>query len=307
MSITEVVDSGQQLVVGVFRDITARRRAEEALRESEQRFHLMVDGIPQLAWMAEPDGFVFWYNQRWYDYTGKTLEQMQGWGWQEVHDAEMLPLVLTRWKDAIASSQPFHMEFPLRNAEGVLHTFLTHVVPLRDSAGSVLRWFGTNTDISERKQAEDALSAQARVLFHQAEQLLGSQQALEAQRYELAKRTTQLELANKELEAFTYTVSHDLRAPLRQIAGFAGILKEDLGLAMPAATGGTLRRISAAARRAGFMVDGMLSLARLGRQTLNVRSVDLNIVVREVLSVMEPEWEGRDVEWRIAQLPSLIL
>ena len=80
--------------VGVCTDITARKQAEEALQESEQRFRTMADAIPQLAWIAHADGGIFWYNQCWYEYTGTTPEQMEGWGWQSVHDPQMLPAVL---------------------------------------------------------------------------------------------------------------------------------------------------------------------------------------------------------------------
>ena len=135
-------------------DITERKLAEEALRQNEERFHAMLDGIPQLAWTAEPDGYIFWFNQRWYDYTGTTAEQTKGWDWQSVHDPEILPKVLARWKVAIAEGTPFEMEFPLRAGDGHFGMFLTRVMPLKDASGRVVRWVGTNTDISQRKQAE---------------------------------------------------------------------------------------------------------------------------------------------------------
>ncbi|MGA3106218.1 MAG: PAS domain S-box protein, partial [Terriglobales bacterium] len=109
----------------IARDITDRKAAEEKLRESEHSFHAMLDGIPQLAWTAESDGSIFWYNQRWYDYTGTTAEQSKGWDWQKVHDPEILPLVLERWKTAIADGTPFDMEFPLRAGDGHFGMFLT--------------------------------------------------------------------------------------------------------------------------------------------------------------------------------------
>ena len=144
-------------VVEVNNDITALRQAEEALRESEAQFRTLADAIPQLCWMANADGWIFWYNQRWYEYTGTTPEQMEGWGWQSVHDPEVLPKVLERWKASIATGEPFDMTFPLRGADGVFRPFLTRVMPVRDSDGKVVRWFGTNTDISEQWKTEQAL------------------------------------------------------------------------------------------------------------------------------------------------------
>ncbi|HVM92543.1 MAG TPA: PocR ligand-binding domain-containing protein [Terriglobales bacterium] len=138
-------------------DITERVEAEESLRLSDERFQAMINGIPQLAWMAEPDGHIFWYNQRWYDYTGTTLEEMVGWGWQRVHDPEKLPSVLRRWRASIANTEPFEMEFPLRGADGRFRMFLTRILPLKDADGRVIRWLGTNTDISELKQAEETI------------------------------------------------------------------------------------------------------------------------------------------------------
>jgi PAS domain S-box-containing protein len=123
--------------------------------ESEELLQSMMNGIPQLAWMANADGHIFWYNQRWYEYTGTTFEQMEGWGWQTVHDPAMLPKVLDRWKAAIGLGTPFNMEFPLRRVDGHFGMFLTQVIPARNSEGRVVRWFGTNTDVTELRRAEE--------------------------------------------------------------------------------------------------------------------------------------------------------
>jgi PAS domain S-box-containing protein len=144
-------------VTGVIQDITERRVAEQAIRESEEQFRTLANSIPHLAWMASADGYVFWYNQRWYDYTGTTLEQMQGWGWQSVHDERELPRVLDRWHHSIATGEPFDMTFPIRGRDGFFRPFLTRVMPVKDRAGRVVRWFGTNTDITERTQIEELL------------------------------------------------------------------------------------------------------------------------------------------------------
>jgi PAS domain S-box-containing protein len=138
-------------------DITERRQAEKEVRESEERFRMLANSIPQLAWTARADGFILWYNQRWYDYTGTTPQQMEGWGWQSVHDPVMLPIVLSRWRDAIALVQPFEMEFPLRGADGSFRNFLTRVQPMKDSEGRLVQWFGTNTDVDQLKRIEQSL------------------------------------------------------------------------------------------------------------------------------------------------------
>ena len=132
-------------------------KAYKTMQESEERFRTMANAIPQLAWIAHPDGYIYWYNERWYSYTGTTSEQTEGWAWQSVHDPAMLPIVLEKWKASIATGQMFDMEFPLRGADGIFRTFLTRVLPMKDNAGNVLQWFGTNTDVTERKIVEQAL------------------------------------------------------------------------------------------------------------------------------------------------------
>lgn len=133
------------------------QRRDEALRESEALFRTLADSVPQMAWMAEADGHVFWYNQRWYQFTGTTEEQMLGWGWESVHDPNALSQVVKKWTAAINAGERFEMVFPLRGKDGGYRDFLTLAVPLRDSRGNVVRWFGTNTDITDQRRAEEAL------------------------------------------------------------------------------------------------------------------------------------------------------
>src|SRR5215212_2412499 len=114
--------------------------------------------------MADAEGWIFWYNRRWYEYTGTTPAEMEGWGWQSVHDPAMLPEVMERWKGSIATGEPFDMVFPLRGADGLFRSFLTRVQPLRDKDGRIIRWFGTNTDITEQQATAEALADEKRHL-----------------------------------------------------------------------------------------------------------------------------------------------
>jgi PAS domain S-box-containing protein len=148
-------------------------QATEALRASEQSFRSLADAIPTLAWSARADGYIDWYNQRWYEYTGTTPAQMEGWGWRAVHDPETLPEVEQRWRAAIRAGVMFEMTFPLRGADGRARQFLTRAVPLHDDRGRVIRWFGTNTDVEwehaararvERLQALTSALAATRTL-----------------------------------------------------------------------------------------------------------------------------------------------
>ena len=120
-------------------------------------FRLLADNIPTLCWIARGDGYIFWYNRRWHDYCGTTPAQMEGWGWQSVHDPAMLDAVMARWTSSIATGEPFEMTFPLRGADGTFRPFLTRIQPLRDASGEIVRWFGVNTDVSAQYLVEDKL------------------------------------------------------------------------------------------------------------------------------------------------------
>jgi len=120
-------------------------------------FRSLAENLPTLCWIANGDGYIVWYNQRWHEYCGTTPEQMEGWGWQSVHDPVCLPVVMERWTSSIATGEPFEMTFPLRGADGLFRPFLTRVQPVRDAAGTVARWFGVNTEISEQRAVEEAL------------------------------------------------------------------------------------------------------------------------------------------------------
>ena len=175
---------------GVNFDITGRKQVEESLRQSESQFRALAESIPQLAWMAEPDGHIFWYNKRWFEYTGTTLETMKGWGWQSVHDPEFLPAVMEQWRASIEQGTPFEMVFPLRGSDGRFRPFLTRILPVKDEHGKVVRWFGTNTDIEAQKQAED-----------------------------------ELKRANRHKDEFLAMLAHELRNPLSPIRNAVHLLK----------------------------------------------------------------------------------
>ncbi len=123
----------------------------------DAQFRTLAENIPTLCWMANADGYIYWYNRRWYDYCGTTPQQMQGWGWQSVHDPAILPDVLARWTACIANGDPFEMTFPLRGADGTFRPFLTRAQPARDADGNIVRWFGVNIDVTAQIEAETEL------------------------------------------------------------------------------------------------------------------------------------------------------
>jgi PAS domain S-box-containing protein len=134
-------------------DSAARSLAEESRRESERSFTTLANNISQLAWMADENGSIFWYNDRWLDYTGSTLSEMAGWGWQKVHHRDHVQRVVEKIRRCFLTGEIWEDTFPLRGRDGIYRLFLSRAVPIRDSEGKVFRWFGTNTDISESKES----------------------------------------------------------------------------------------------------------------------------------------------------------
>lgn len=152
-----LADSHRRVVDTMRRAGQLERRADTVDRHHLRMVEDFANAIPTLAWTARADGYIDWYNARWYEYTGMTHDAMKGWGWQSVHDPEVLPDVLVRWHASITKGQPFEMTFPLRRVDGQFRLFLTRVVPSTDADGGVVRWFGTNTDVHDSLKAAATL------------------------------------------------------------------------------------------------------------------------------------------------------
>jgi PAS domain S-box-containing protein len=142
---------------GTCTDIHDQKLAAERLQQREQDFMTLANAIPQLAWMADATGYIFWYNERWYDYTGSSLEEMQGQGWQRVQDPIYVEGVTERFTTAIKNGTPWQDLFPLRGKDGQYRWFLSRALPVRAESGEVVRWCGTNTDVTEERQLQEQL------------------------------------------------------------------------------------------------------------------------------------------------------
>ncbi|HVZ44937.1 MAG TPA: ATP-binding protein [Ramlibacter sp.] len=233
----------------------ARRTIEEesARQEVEARFRLMVDAMPQLAWIARADGWIHWYNRRWYEYTGATAEDMEGWGWQKVHDPAVLASVMERWTRSIATGEPFEMVFPLKGADGRFRDFLTRVVPMRDESGHVTQWFGTNTDVTRQIEIEQALRE-----------------------------------SDLRKDEFLATLSHELRNPLAPIRTAVELISRAEPL--PKLAADAVRILDRQSRHLTRLVDDLLELSRItqGKLNLNVQRISLNTCVRDAVEAVRP-------------------
>ncbi|MDB5280645.1 MAG: hypothetical protein JWR61_5600 [Ferruginibacter sp.] len=140
-------------VTEVSEKVTSRKNIEA----SEEQFSTLAENMENLAWLADGEGFIYWYNKRWYDYTGTTLEDIKGWGWQKVHHPDHVDRILNFVKEAWHKNEPFELTFPLRGKDGEYRWFLTRAYPIADEQGRVMRWIGTNTNIDEQQKAAEEI------------------------------------------------------------------------------------------------------------------------------------------------------
>jgi PAS domain S-box-containing protein len=253
---------------------------------ADDQFRLLADNIPTLCWAANGDGYIVWYNRRWHEYCGTTPAEMEGWGWQAVHDPDALPQVMERWTAAIASGQPFEMTFPLRGADGVFRPFLTRIQPVRDASGNVARWFGVNTEISAQVTAEDALrQSEERLSFLDR---LGLETASLADADAVLAATTQLLGEHLKLSVCAYadmdededgfTIRGDWAAPGStsivghySLADFGTLAVRNLSAGFPLVINDNLRELppeeSATFQAIGISATICMPLVKAGRLT----------------------------------------
>lgn len=156
-TLTQMPGNAPPMILLAIEDITERWQAAANLRESEERFRMVADNMSQLAWTCDELGNVTWYNQRWLDYTGMTFEDLKGWGWDKVQHPDHVHRVVEGVNRSRDKGEVWEDIFPLRGKDGTYRWFLSRAVPIRDAGGNLVRWFGTNTDITERRLAEEAL------------------------------------------------------------------------------------------------------------------------------------------------------
>jgi signal transduction histidine kinase len=200
---------------------------------------------------------------------------MKGWGWQSVHDPELLPNVLAQWKNSLATGEPFAMEFPLRGADGQFRWFLTRIVPVRDADGNIARWFGTNTDIDEKKETEAALR----------------DAKLSAER---AKATA--EDANAAKDRFLAVLSHELRTPLMPVLSAVSLLHRQRDLDED--TRSILEMVQRNVELEARLIDDLLDLTRIarGRVDLDRHPVELHTIIERAVEVCRPDLQVRKLQ-----------
>ncbi len=259
---------------GTTQDITQRKASEAELKETQERFQAMANSIPQLAWMANADGFLFWYNQRWFDYTGAKAEDMEGWGWQVVHDPAELPRVIQTWRHSLSTGTPWEDTFPLRRWDGEFRWHLSRAMPYRDATNQIKFWFGTNTDITEQRRRAD----------ERQQQLESEQQA-----------RREAERVGRMKDEFLATLSHELRTPLNAIFGWTQLMKMPDADACVMAEG--IEVIDRNVRVQTELIEDLLDMSRIisGKVRLEIQPIDILDVVKAAVSSVQPTASAKGV------------
>ncbi len=393
-------------------DISEKRAAEldrlnESLRQSEGRYRSLAIATAQIVWTTNPEGEVVEDMPMWRAFTGKSEEELRGWGWVDSLHPEDRERTRAVWSEAVRARSFYETEYRIRKSDGEYRHFAARGVPVLQADGSVREWVGTCTDITERKRAEAELRQMSHLidlapdaifirnrdgtirswnrgaermygwtkvealghishdflatrfpvsladledriardgswegeLIHSrrdgARIVVASRQVLDREERgeptvvlemnrditerkraddelrrlkgeleeRVVMRTAQLEESNKELESFAYSVSHDLRAPLRAIDGFCQILVTEHAPGLDGEPRRYLQRVSENTRKMGRLIDDLLHFSRLGRQAMTRQPVAMADLVRQCLEELQGEREGREVEVILGELP----
>jgi signal transduction histidine kinase len=268
------------------RQVLERKRAEEALAAGQRRSRTLIDAMTQIVWRANNSGLFTGEQSGWSKYTGQSRNEYLGLGWRQAFAPVARDSLDLAWSRASTTCDAFELEVKLRHAPSESYRLIRlRVVPVLSDEGEVVEWMGAISDIEDQRRIEIEL----RTLNAELED-------------RVAARTSALESANKELESFSYSVSHDLRSPLRAISGFSNLLWQDHKDHLDEEAQRKLGIIRGQAERMGQLIDDLLAFSRLGRKAIEPTELDMAELVQNTFRRLHNGEDG-SVEFNVGKLP----
>ncbi|KUJ61435.1 hypothetical protein AR687_13450 [Flavobacteriaceae bacterium CRH] len=267
---------------GAASDITSQKEVQEIIKESEEKFRQLADLVPQIIWTGKPDGFIDYYNKRWYEYTGFEETEFGDASWVPILHPDDVSVVMEFWYKSVQKGTAYQLEFRLKSGDtGEYRWFLSKGVPIKDKSGIITKWFGTCTDINEQKTITEKLESL------------------------VAERTTELKRSNEDLQQFAHVASHDLKEPVRKIKTFTSRLEDHLHGKLDESAARFIDRIHVATDRMFTMIDGVLSYSTINEGMQKPELVNLNDVIKNIETDLEVALQKNNGIISFTNLPTL--
>jgi hypothetical protein len=281
---------------GIVQDVTKQKLALEELKESESKFRLLANAMPQLIWTTDKYGYLNYFNQAVYDFSGLSYEELKNRGWLAVVHPDELKENIRKWFESVGTGNEFLYEHRFRNYKGEYQWQLSRAIPQKDNHGNIQMWIGTSTNIQEQKHFMQELE---RKVFERTQSLNYANLALK-------QSVAELEQTNTELASFNYIASHDLQEPLRKIIAFSKRIEEVDQETLSSASKDYFSRIIRAAYRMQNLIDAFLSYSQTSNSQTNFEPTDFNQVLSEVKTEFAEVIEQKRIRLSSTDLPVLM-
>ncbi len=277
-------------VIAIVTEVTDQYYVKKLREKNEKDLQLILETMPHIAFRANADGTISYFNNKYFTYTGLNFEDDKNYGWHKVMHPEMHEEVNEAWKTAVANGEDYSQTFLLKRHDGMYRWHISRTVALKDEKGEVTQWIGTLTDIHEQKMFSEKLEAMVN----------DRTEKLNRANHILALKNQELEQSNKELESFNYIASHDLQEPLRKIRTFINMIKEK---GREANFDLYFSKIDSSAARMSQLINAVLAYSRLSSTGEQYEPTDLNIILQQVLVDFELTIHERNVTVESDVLP----
>ena len=275
--------------VGVHTNITEQRRNQDILKESEERFRLLADEMPQFVWVGNSIGELEYFNKAVYDYSGLQEEDFVNGGWVQIVHPDDREENLRLWQHAVATGEHFNFEHRFRNKLGEYRWQLSRAVPQKDFNGVIQQWIGTSTDINDRK-----------IFIEELENMVAERTK------ELNELNARLLQSNEDLQQFAHVASHDLKEPVRKIKLFAGRLQDEVQHFVKKDDAGLyLAKIQSAANRMIAMIEGVLAYSTLNDAEQLIEKIDINELLHHIETDLEVAIQQKNAIINCDNLPTI--